>query len=473
MKLAIALVAAAAFAAGCASFKGIEPKGSLADPADLKAETTFAETQVSADWPELDWWKRFGDAQLDRLVEQALAGSPGIRLARARTDQALAAAQIARASLGAQLGAGVDITRQRFSENYIFPPPIAGSTYTTTQLALSFGYEPDFWGKNRAAYEAALGRSRAAAAEGFAARLVLSSAVAGVYVQLARAFDQLDLARRELSDREAVQRLTTDRVRAGLDSKLELKQVETSIPAARVRIAQVQEQIALARNQLAALLGKGPDRGLAIERPSLRVARVTLPSRMPADLLGRRPDVVASRWRAEAAARDIASAKAQFYPDVNLSALVGVQSVTLSKLLEAGSAIPTFGAAIRLPILDGGRLRGSLAARDADYDVAVEQYNQTLADALREVVDQLTSLRSVEVQRGEVDSAVAAAEEAYSLAVTRYKAGIGSLLQVLTAEMQVLEQRTLRAELQSRELVLSINLIRALGGGFDLQVATQ
>jgi NodT family efflux transporter outer membrane factor (OMF) lipoprotein len=473
MKVAIALVAAVACAAGCASFKGIEPKGSLADPADLKAEATFADTPVSADWPELDWWKRFADAQLDRLVEEALAGSPGIRLARARTDQALAAAQIARASLGAQLGAGVDITRQRFSENYIFPPPIAGSTYTTTQLALSFGYEPDFWGKNRAAYEAALGRSRAAAAEGFAARLVLSSAVAGVYVQLARAFDQLDLARRELSDREAVQRLTTDRVRAGLDSKLELKQVETSIPAARVRIAQVQEQIALARNQLAALLGKGPDRGLAIERPSLRVARVALPSRMPADLLGRRPDVVASRWRAEAAARDIASTKAQFYPDVNLSALVGVQSVTLSKLLEAGSAIPTFGAAIRLPILDGGRLRGSLAARDADYDVAVEQYNQTLADALREVVDQLTSLRSVELQRGEVDSAVAAAEEAYSLAVTRYKAGIGSLLQVLTAEMQVLEQRTLRAELQSRELVLSINLIRALGGGFDLEVARQ
>ncbi|TMH92046.1 MAG: efflux transporter outer membrane subunit [Betaproteobacteria bacterium] len=381
-----------------------------------------------------------------------------MRLARARADQALAAAQIARAPLGTQLGAGIDVTRQRFSENYIFPPPIGGSSFTTTQLALSFGYELDFWGKNRAAYDAALGRARAADAEGFAARLVLSSAVAGVYVQLARSHDQLDLARRELADREA---------------KLELKQVETSIPAARVRIAQAQEQIALARNQLAALIGKGPDRGLAIERPSLRVARVALPSRVPADLLGRRPDVVASRWRAEAAARDIASAKAQFYPDVNLSALIGVQSVTLSKLLEAGSAVPSFGAAIRLPIMDGGRLRGTLAARDADYDLAVEQYNQTLSDALREVLDQLTSLRSVEAQRGEVDSALAAAEEAYSLAVARYKAGIGSLLQVLAAEMQVLEQRTLRAELQARELALSINLIRALGGGFDLQVAMQ
>jgi NodT family efflux transporter outer membrane factor (OMF) lipoprotein len=235
----------------------------------------------------------------------------------------------------------------------------------------------------------------------------------------------------------------------------------------------MEEQVALARSQLAALLGKGPDRGLAIERPTLRAARVALPSRLPADLLGRRPDVVASRWRAEAAARDIASAKAQFYPDINLSALIGVQSVNLSKLLQTGSAIPSVGAAVRLPILEGGRLRGTLAARDADYDLAVEQYNQTLSDALREVVDQLTSLRSVETQRGEVDTALAAAEEAYSLAVTRYKAGIGSLLQVFTAEMQVLEQRTLRTDLLSRELTLSIGLIRALGGGFDVQVAMQ
>jgi outer membrane protein TolC len=156
---------------------------------------------------------------------------------------------------------------------------------------------------------------------------------------------------------------------------------------------------------------------------------------------------------------------------VNLSALVGVQSVSLSRLLQPGSGIPSIGAAVRLPILDGGRLRGALAMRDAEYDAAVEQYNQALADALREVVDQLTSLASVQKQRTESDAALAAAEEAYSLAVTRYKAGIGSLLQVLTAETQVLEQRSLRTELQSRELALSINLIRALGGGFDVKVA--
>jgi NodT family efflux transporter outer membrane factor (OMF) lipoprotein len=469
-RLAVLLMASVA---GCASYRGIEPRSSVADPSTLAMAQATAQEQADADWPQLDWWKRFGDAQLDRLIDEGLAGSPNIRLAQARLDQANAAARVARAPLSPQVGASGDVTRQRFSENYIFPPPIGGSTHTTTQLALNAGYEIDFWGKNRSAYEAALGRSRAAQAEAHAARLVLASAVAGVYVQLERSYEQLDIAQRTLEDREKVQNLTNDRVRAGLDSRLELKQVETSIPAARARVAQAEEAIALARNQLAALIGKGPDRGLAIERPNLRLAPVALPSRVPADLLGRRPDIVASRLRAEAAAKDIASAKAQFYPDVNLSALIGVQSVSLSNLLQAGSAIPTLGAAVRLPILDGGRLRGALAVRDAEYDAAVEQYNQALVDALREVIDQLASMSSVQKQRTEADTALAAAEEAYTLAVTRYKAGIGSLLQVLTAETQVLEQRSLRTELQSRELALSINLIRALGGGFDAKVALQ
>ena len=458
--------------AACASHRGIEPKSQPVDPATLSTSKSFQD-EKAGEWPSLDWWKRFGDPQLDALEAEALAGSPGIRLARARLDQALAAARVAGAPLEPQVGAGVDVTRQRFSENYIFPPPIGGSSYTTTQIALNASYDVDFWGKNRAAYEAALGRARAAEAESFASRLVISSTVASVYVQLARAFEQLDVARRTLADREQLQSLTSQRVRAGLDSRLELKQVETSIPAARAQVAQREEEIQLARNQLASLLGRGPDRGLTIERPALRPVTLALPSRVPADLLGRRPDIVASRWRVEAAGRDIAAAKAEFYPDISLTALVGVQSVSLSKLLEAGSTIPTAGAALRLPILEGGRLRGALAGRDAEYDQAVEQYNQALSDALREVVDQLASLRSVQTQRGEADQALADAEEAYALAVTRYKAGIGSLLQVVSVEAQVLEQRALRAELHARELSVSINLIRALGGGFEMQVARQ
>jgi NodT family efflux transporter outer membrane factor (OMF) lipoprotein len=464
-----------ALLAACADPGGITHRGAMVDPASLESRTSLSNetTTTAGAWPELDWWKRFGDPQLDALEEEGLAGSPGIRFARSRVDQALAAAQVAGAARKPQLDASGDVTHQRFSANAIFPPPIGGSTFTTTEVALNAAYELDLWGKNRAAYEAALGRSQAAQADAFTARLVLSAALAGAYVQLARAYEQLDLAHRALEGREKVQALTNDRVRAGLDSRLELKQVETSIPAARARVAQVEEEIALARNQIAALLGKGPDRGLALAPPKLEMANVALPSRVPADLLGRRPDVVASRLRAEAASRDVAAQEAEFYPDVNLSALVGFQSVTLSNLIQPASSIPSFGAALRLPLFDGGRLRGALAQRNAEYDAAVEQYNQTLADALREVVDQLTSLRSVDAQRTDVERALASAEEAYALAVTRYKAGLGTLLQVLAAEMAVLEQRNLYADLQSRALALSINLMRALGGGYEAKVAMQ
>jgi NodT family efflux transporter outer membrane factor (OMF) lipoprotein len=465
---ALAAASVALLLAACATPGGTGPRARIAEPAGLEAGRTLAGAPVSpAVWPRADWWKGLADPQLDALVEEALADGPSLRIAQARLDRARGLARVAGATRFPQLGAGADVSRQRFSENGIFPPPIGGSSFTQYQLAANLGWDLDPWGRNRALYESALGQARAAEIDAFAARLVVSAGVAHAYVHLQRTFEQLDLARRALEERQETLRLTQQRLAAGLDSRVELKQVETAVPAARARVLQLEEELALVRNQIAALLGKGPDRGLAIERPAAHPQDLALPSTLPADLVGRRPDVIAQRWRVEAARRDVAAAKAQFYPDVNLSALVGVQSIALSKLLESGSAIPSAGAALRLPLFEGGRLRGNLAARDADYDLAVEQYNQTLVDALREVVDQLASLRSIGAQRVEAEAALAAAEEAYQLALARYRAGLGGLLQVLIAETQVLEERSLAADLRARELDSGIDLARALGGGFE------
>jgi len=461
-------VLAALLAGGCASFDGLAPKSQPTDSARLAASRTLAGAKLSpADWPSAAWWQRFGDAQLDALIAEALAGSPGMASARARIDRATALATSTGAALAPQASAGADVTRQHFSATGIFPPPLAGSWHTQTQLAASFGYEFDLWGRSRAAYDAALGQVRAAEVDAYAVRLLLACSVARAYAQLGRSFEQLELAEAMLAQRQAIFELVHQRVAAGLDSQVDLKQAEASIPAARLRITQAEEEIALGRNLLAALLGQGPDRGLAIAQPRLKNSGLALPSALPSDLLGRRPDVVAQRWRVEAARRDIAAAKAQFYPSINLAALVGVQSISISKLLTRGSEIPSFGPALRLPLFDGGRLRGNLAAKDADYDLALEQYNQTLVDALREVVDQLSSLRSVDAQRMQLDGALANADEAYTLALARYRAGIGSYLQVLAAEAPLLEQRSQLANLRAHELELSINLIRALGGGFE------
>jgi NodT family efflux transporter outer membrane factor (OMF) lipoprotein len=464
----LAALLGAMLAGGCASFDGLAPQAVGSDAARLAASRSLAGARLSAAaWPTAAWWQRFGDPQLDALIGAALAGNPGMGSARARIEKAAALAAGSGAALAPQAGAGADVTRQHFSANGIFPPPLAGSWHTQTQLAASFSYEFDLWGHNRAAYDAALGQVRAAEVDAYAVRLLLASSVARAYAQLGRSFEQLDLAQATLVQRQAIFDLVGQRVAAGIDSQVELKQAEASIPAARLRIAQLEEEIALGRNLLAALLGQGPDRGLAIARPRLQIEALALPSALPSDLLGRRPDVVAQRWRVEAARRDIDAAKGQFYPSINLSALIGVQSITFSRLLTSGSEIPSFGPALRLPLFDGGRLRANLAAKDADYDLALEQYNQTLVEALREVVDQLASLRSVDAQRVQLDNALASAAQAHRLALERYRAGIGSYLQVLAAEAPLLEQKSLQANLRAHELELAINLMRALGGGFE------
>jgi NodT family efflux transporter outer membrane factor (OMF) lipoprotein len=192
---------------------------------------------------------------------------------------------------------------------------------------------------------------------------------------------------------------------------------------------------------------------------------VALPSDVPAELLGRRPDVVAQRWRIEAATQDIQEAQARFYPNVSLAAFVGLQSLGLGELLNAGSRVLGIGPAISLPIFDGGRLRANLGARQAEFDAAVEQYNATLVAALHDVVEQLVSLQWLQRQAREQDDALRLAERSHALAQQRYQGQLASYLQVLTAEGQLLAQRRGVIETATRQRELRLNLIRALGGG--------
>jgi len=467
--IAVLALPVAAWLAGCASTAGLAPSSSPRDADALAARHTLQDAQVAAKaWPARDWWKLLNDSQLDALMDDALRGSPTLNIAAARTRKALAAADASATALSPRIDGSASSTRERFSENGLMPPPLGGSTHTVNQLQATLSWEIDFWGKNRAAYEAALGTARAAEVDAYAARLALSTNIAQAYVQLQRAYLLHDVAAATLAERERIYALTRDRNAAGLDSRLELKQAESALPATREELVQLDERMALARNQIAALMGAGPDRGQAIERPSgVALASATLPTTVPAELIGRRPDVVAQRWRIEAAGRDIASAKAQFYPNVNLVAFVGLQSLGAANLLAAASGMAGAGPAITLPIFDAGRLRANLAGKDADYDIAVEQYNQTLADAMRDVVDQLASFRSVAAQRAQQEQALATTREAYDLALLRYREGLGNYLQVLSAEQPLLAQQSLDADLRARELELSINLVRALGGGYE------
>jgi len=470
----IALGTLGALLAACASTHGLKPLASPQRADSLAAEHTLADATVQADaWPSREWWTALADPQLDQLIREGLRDSPTLKIAAARTRAALAAAGISAAARAPQASVSADAVRARLSDHGFFPPPFAGSTSTISDLQISLSWEVDFWGKQRAAYQSALGLAQASAVDTEAARLALSTSIARAYIELQHDYLLLDVADTTLKQREQIIALTRDRNAAGLDSRLEVKQTEEAVPAAREQIIQLQERIDLTRHQLAALLGQGPDRGTSIVRPTAAaLADPALPSRLPSDLLGRRPDVLAERLRVSAAAATIKVRQADFYPNVDLIAFAGFQRLGPGALISAAERQAGVGPALDLPLFDAGRRRAQLAGADAAYDTAVEQYNQTLADALREVADSLLSLRSVAAQRVEQQQALDAARNAYELAVLRYREGVGNYLQVLSTEDQLLGQQRLEADLRARRLDLSVALVGALGGGFETPAGT-
>ncbi|MET0311129.1 MAG: efflux transporter outer membrane subunit [Burkholderiaceae bacterium] len=466
-RILAAAAMAALLATGCANPSGIETTAKLREPQSLGLGAQVqAGAKADADAVAPDWWRAFGDPQLDALVGQALAGSPNLKIAQARLARASAVTEVASAATLPQVNGSLDLTRQQYTKNGAVPAPLAGSIRESGTLQLSASWELDFFGRYQAALDAALGSVQAAKADEAAARVLLSSNVARGYFQLARVDAQLEVARRALAQREEQLRLVRDRVDAGLDTRLELRQSEGGLPDARQQIEALQEQRALARNALAALTGQ-PAQAASVEaRPLAQAHPPATAAVLPADLIGRRADVVAARWRVEAAGHDIANAKAQFYPNLNLVAFAGFSSIGLGRLLEPGSQQWGVGPALRLPIFEGGRLRANLRGKTADYDAAVESYNAAVIDAVREVADQVASTQSIARQQAEQRSAQAAAEGAYEIAVQRYQAGLGNYLQVLGAESAVLAQRRLAVDLAARALDTQVGLMRALGGGY-------
>lgn len=435
-------------------------------PTALNADAVHLQSAATV-WPDATWWKRFGDPTLDDLIARALVDNPSLQLAQARVARAQAAAGIAGAARYPQVSAKGSSTRQHFTENGIYPPPLGGSVESMNAVDLNLSWEIDFFGKHQAELDAALGSARAVRAEQQAARVALAANVARAYYGLARLIAQHEVATAMLAQRDQTVALVRDRVKAGLDTRVELQQAEGGVPEMRQQIEALNEQIALARHAIAALIGAGPEATAALS-PVLDASRpFAVPATVPADLIGRRADIVAARWRVEAAQQDVAVAKTQFYPNIDLVAFAGISSLGLSNLFKSSSREFGAGPAISLPIFEGGRLRANLQARNADADAAVASYNATLLDAVRDVADLLVSSRSLQIQAREQAQAQAAAETAYDLSVQRYRAGLGNYLTVLSAQTNVLAQRRAAVDLKARAWDQDINLIRALGGGFD------
>ena len=438
-------------------------------------ESSHAFDAPPTTWPTDAWWRSYGDPELDTLVDEALAGAPDLRAAEARVREAEAGAQQAGAALLPNITGNGSVQETKQSLNEGFPAQfqrfLPHGWYPQGDLTASIDYELDIFGKNRAALAAATSDATAARVDLAAARLVLSTSVAAAYAELV----QLQADRTEALDAVNVRRqsveLVAERARHDLENRGVVDQADAELKSAQADAEHIEGQIARKRDELAALVGKGPDRGLAIVPPEKVVLRpLGLPPALSADLVSRRPDLAAARLRAEAAAHRIDVAKADFYPNIDLEAAAGFRSLGLSTLINHGSLVGQVGPALHLPIFEGGRIEGAYRASRAEYDEAVATYDETLVTAFKDVADTVASERALAREREDAKAALESSESAYRIAELRYRGGLSRYLDVLTAEDTMLTQRRRVADLEAQGFALDIALVRALGGGFAANV---
>lgn len=464
-----ALLAASLLAAGgCAVIPDLGPAPALKPIEQLESAKSFS--APAAAWPGDKWWEAYGDPQLNALIEEALRDSPDLQRAQARFRQAAAAVQRAGTVLMPEVTGNATFTEEKQSYNYLMPQGVVPQDWHDYGRAtVNLSWELDFWGKNHSALAAATSEQQVAQAELAEARSILSTSVASAYAELVHLLSIRDSAEAALAIRTKTAELFRDRHQFGLENLASVRQVEAKQAAAQAELLAVEERIALQRNGIAALLGAGPDRGLAITRPTARFSGGEgLPANLALELLGRRPDVVAARLRTEAAAHRIDQQKAGFYPSINLLAFVGVQSLGIHNLTTSGSDIGGIGPAISLPIFNTERLQGQLRGARAEYDAAVASYNGALSNALREVADAVTSRKALDGELVAARAAVEAARDSHRIVRRRYQGELATYLDVLTAEDARISMERSLADIETRAQVLDVALVRALGGGFEV-----
>ena len=461
-RLAAALAAAAL--SGCAPF-GEQPPTATITPVERFDAGAAIRGASAGEQPAPRWWDAFGDAQLDRIVDDARFGAPSLRVQHERVQQALAEADVERAAGLPMVDAKADAIPQRLSKSYRTPPPAAGHWQVDTQALVTASFDLDLAGRLRATARAARLLADQQQALESAATVSLEAAIVETYLQLALEQQLLAIAQDTLTQHEHLLKLTTARVDAGIDMRTAALRAGEPVPLARAGIERHHAAVAGLRHRLAALVGRGPGYADTLVAPAgVLAARMPLPAVLPASLIGRRPDVLAARYDVEANAAGIEAARAAFYPDIDLLAFAGVQSFGFRALLHGNSGTFGAGPALTLPIFEGGRLRAALRARNSAYNAAVAAYDDTVVGALAEVSDALTQIDALSRERDWQRQALERAQQTYDVETRRYAKGITGYLDVLLAQGRLLEDRTSVAQADASFAIEHVRLITALGG---------
>jgi NodT family efflux transporter outer membrane factor (OMF) lipoprotein len=459
MKKLLGILLLGSMLAGCVSTPSTTPSEVALKPAALGLAGAPAPAIAER------WWTAFGDPQLDALVDTALSGSPTLAAALARLRAAQSQLAASTAATYPQVSLDGNETRERFSKNYIIPPPYGGTTQWIGTVQANVSWSLDFFGKEQAQIDRAKANTHAAALDAAAARLLLAGSVTQAYIALARAEVLIDVAQEAVNQRSAVLSLTGGRVKAGLDTVASQKQAEALLAMAREDLILARANREIAIHQIAALTGHGAD-AYDIARPHLSETALALPATLPADLLARRADIAAAQARIDTTFQGREIARLAYYPDINLLGLAGWAAIGLGPMFSASALQYGAGAAIHLPIFDAGKLDADYAGATAGLDEAVANYNETLVSAVRQAADAVTQLRAVEDQGVQQRAALAAAEASFDLATRRYRSGLNPQLNVLDAETVLIQARRQSAALASDDAAARVTLLMAMGGGF-------
>ncbi|MFZ6045499.1 efflux transporter outer membrane subunit [Pseudomonas sp. CR3202] len=463
------LFAVVSLLSACIDSQGIAPQAERLDAARLDLGPALRRAERDAAWPSAQWWRVYGDPQLNAWMDQALTGSPTLAMAAARVRRAHALAGVVESAEQPQVDLEANLQRKRWPHDFFYGPgELARTTSWNNTSLLGFSYDLDLWGRERSRSHQALDQAQVAVADARLAALELQGNLVRSYIRLALLHAEKDIAEASLAQQEQILRLAEQRLRDGIGTRLEVSRAEAPLPETHRQLDALNESIALTRNQLAALAGKGPGEGARLARPTLDLQRLPgLPAELPLELLGRRPDLVASRWQVAAEARGIEVAKAGFYPNVNLLGGIGSNATQGGVLdfLRYDKLTYNLGPALSLPVFDGGLRRGQLGVAAADYDLAVEAYNQTLVGALQQVADALVRIESLHQQQELAAEAVAAAQKTCDLALLAQQRGLTGFDTVLETQPTLFQRQLQQQQVRAALLGAQADLLLALGGG--------
>jgi len=449
--------------------------GCVAAPATPPPQREIASGSLGLDGPpapqlQPDWWKAFNDQQLDRLVEQVLANNPTLQSALARIRAAEAEVSSAQALQYPNINIDGSDSYELVSKNFVYPTRYGGTWQWVGDVQARLRWSLDFWGKQAALIERARNAREAASLDASAARLALAGQFAQSYVALLLAWQNIDIARETVAERQTILDLTQSRVAAGLENEASLEQAKALLAMSRMDVRRTEAQRDIGVHAIAALIGRGADAYPSITRPAAAVDNaLPLPEHLPADLLSRRPDITAAQMRIKVAMAGREAAHADFYPNIDLTAALGFQAIGISNLINGDSLTAGVGPAIHLPVFDAGRIRAQYARATADLDAAIADYNGTVVGAVRQTANALTEVASLADQRQQQKLALDSAARAFDLAKERYRLGLSGQIPMLTAEATLLEARRQMAALVAEATNQRVTLLLSLGGGLPLQ----